>query len=89
MTKPNRFITTSTFTQTTTMNHKLEITTQIMLRGSKALLAIESLGYKANAILESSAPNETKVELLAQINKDILLRVMEGTSSVYGVEKKS
>jgi hypothetical protein len=68
-------------------DHKLETTTQLMLRGSKALLAIESLGYKANAILESNAPNETKVELLAKINKDILLRVMEGTSSLYGYKE--
>ena len=65
-------------------DHKLEITTQLMLRGSKALLAIESLGYKANTIIKSKAPNETKVKLLAKINKDILTRVMEGTSSLYG-----
>lgn len=72
------------------MNTPLDIARHIANRGSKALLSIESLGYKAETILKSEfTPAEDKVKLLAEINKQILVKVMEGTSDLYSVKKNS
>lgn len=72
------------------MNTPLEIARHIANRGSKALLEIELLGYKADVILKSDyTPAEEKVKMLIEINNQIMKSVMEGTSSLYGTEKKS
>lgn len=68
----------------------LETAKHIANRGSKALLAIEHLGYKAQTILKSDyTPAEEKVKLLTEINNQILQRVMEGTSDLYVLKKNT
>lgn len=71
------------------MNNELEIARHLHARSSKALLEIERLGYNINNVLKSNISPEAKVEVLARLNNDILNRVMEGTSSLYGFEKNS
>lgn len=71
------------------MNNELETARQLYARSSKALLEIERLGYNINNVLQSNISPEAKVEVLARLNNDILNRVMEGTSSLYGFEKNS
>lgn len=66
------------------LQNQLNITTHIAHRGSKALLAIESLAYKADVILKSTfTPAEEKVKMLTELNQQIITKVMEGTSDVY------
>ena len=72
------------------MKTSLEFARHIANRGSKALLDIELLGYKADVILKSDfTPADKKVEMLLEINKEILTKVMEGTSSLYSVKNNS
>jgi hypothetical protein len=67
---------------------QLEIAEHIANRGSKALVAIESISIRISKILQSESSAEDKVERITHLNKDIFVKVMEGTSSLYEIEKK-
>ena len=72
------------------MNTPLEVARHIANRGSKALLSIESLAYKADVILKSTyTPADEKVKMLTEINQQIITKVMEGTSDLYSFKKNS
>lgn len=65
---------------------QLEVAQHIANRGSKALLEIEGLGYKVRNVLESNISPEAKVEVLTRLNDEIMVKVMEGTSSAYKID---